>query len=165
MTQEPRKEIAMTEIMKSLASDNATMLATVAATLNFSRRTKHVTLRLEGTILSEHTGALRDFLQNLSYFRGTKWTVELENLDVISMRALKVLVQFAKIIRGRGFDLEVANIQASVLAAFLDSGIHEHFNWEAVEREAHRPKAKAAPVRRRLPELAYESELYAEEIL
>ncbi|GEM_PF-3382737 len=153
----------MIEIRKSLASDNAMLMATVAATLNFSRRAKHVNLRLEGTILSEHTGALRDFLQNLSYFRGTKWTLELENLDVISMRALKVLVKFAKIIRKRGYDVEAVNIQASVLAAFLDSGIHEHFNWEMVECYAHR--AKAAPVRRRLPELAYEAEFCAEDML
>jgi len=152
----------MTEIKKSLASDNATQMATVAATLNFTRRIKQVNLRLEGTILSEHTEALRDFLRNLSYFQGTKWTVELENLDVISMRALKVLVTFAKIIRRRGYDVAITNIQASVLAAFLDSGIHEHFNWDVIERQAQRPKA--IPVRR-LPGLAYESELYAEEML
>ncbi len=152
----------MTEIKKSLASDNATQMATVAATLNFTPRTKQVNLRLEGTILSEHTKALRDFLQNLSYFQGTQWTVELGNLDVISMRALKVLVTFAKVIRKRGYDVVVTNIQASVLAAFLDSGIHEHFNWEVIERQTQRPKAVAI---RRLPALAYESELYAEEML
>lgn len=153
----------MTEIKKALASDNAMQMATVAATLHFTPRSKHVNLRLEGTILGEHTKSLRDFLQNLSYFQGTKWTLELENLDVISMRALKVLVTFAKIIRRRGYDVIVTNIQASVLAAFLDSGIHEHFNWDVIERQAQRPKA--APRRRPLlPELAYESELYAEEM-
>jgi anti-anti-sigma regulatory factor len=163
MSNNCERKFVMTEIKKSLGSDNATTTATVAATLEFTPRKKLVTLRLEGTILGEHTAALRDFLRNLSYFPGNKWTLELENLAVISMRALKVLVQFAKIVRRRGYDVEIANIQASVLAAFLDSGIHEHFNWEAVERQVQRPKA--APVRAARGALAYESAPYAEEVM
>ena len=152
----------MTEIKKSLASDSATLMATVAATLNFTRRVKHVELRLEGSILREHTASLREFLQNLSYFHGTKWTLELENLDVISMRALKVLVKFAQVIRRRGYEVEVTSIQPSMLATFLDLGVHESFSWQTVTRQAQ--PAEAAPLRH-LSEMAYEGEVFADDEL
>ncbi len=129
----------MTEIKKSLNSGTAT----VGATLNFSRRKKHVTLRLEGTILSEHTESLRDFLRNLSYFAGNQWTLNLENLEVMSMRALKVLVQFVNIIRRRGYEVEIVSIQPAMLAILMDLGLHSLFTWKAVKRQHNVSRAEA----------------------
>jgi anti-anti-sigma factor len=133
----------MTEIKKSLNSDTAKTTATVAATLNFTRRKKHVTLRLEGTILGEHTEALRDFLRNLSYFAGNRWTLQLENLDVMSMRALKVLIKFANVIRRRGYQVEIASIQPAMLAILMDLGLHDRFAWKAVKRQYNFSRVEA----------------------
>jgi len=152
----------MTEIKKSLNSDNAATTATVAATIDFNRGRKSVTLRLEGTILSEHTEALRDFLQNLSYFPGNKWTLELENLLVISMRGLRVLAKFAKVIRRRGYEVAIANIRSAMLATFLDMGMHELFGWEAVKRQS---RPTVIPPRRKKPEIVRESKMLVEEIM
>jgi len=152
----------MTEIKKSLAGESATSMATVAATLNFNRRVKRVEVRLEGSILSEHTEALRDFLQNLCYFRGTKWTLDLENLEVIGLSASKVLVKFAKVIRQRGFEIEITSIQPAMLATFLDLGMQKHFAWESLKRQT-KPSARFS--KRKLSEFASEDEVFAEEML
>jgi anti-anti-sigma factor len=133
----------MTEIKKSLASDTAKTTAMVAATLDFNRRTKLVALRLEGTILSEHTGALRDFLRNLSYFRGTRWTLQLKNLEVMSMRALKVLVKFVNVIRRRGYEVQVTSIQPGMLAVLMDLGLHELFAWQRLNRQYNFSRTEA----------------------
>jgi anti-anti-sigma regulatory factor len=160
--QELRKDIVMTEIKKSLAGENATSLATAAATLNFSRRAKHVEVRLEGSIFSEHSETLRDFLQNLCYFRGTKWTLDLENLQVISLRASKVLVKFAKVIRRRGYEIEITNIKPAMLATFWDLGMQKHFVLESLKR---RTKPSARFSKRKLSEFASQDEVFAEEML
>ncbi|MGH7594920.1 MAG: STAS domain-containing protein [bacterium] len=125
----------MTEIKKSLASDTAITTATVAATIDFTHRRKLVELRLEGTILGEHSDALRDFLRNLSYFPGNRWALQLENLDVMSLRALKVLLNFVKIIRRRGHEIEVVGIQAGMLAMLMDLGLHGLFAWKRLSRQ------------------------------
>jgi anti-anti-sigma regulatory factor len=158
--QELRKDIVMTEIKKSLAGESATLIATAAATLNFNRRAKHVEVRLEGSIFSEHTETLRDFLQNLCYFRGTKWTLDLENLEVISLRASKVLVKFAQVIRRRGYEIEITSIKPAMLATFLDLGMQKHFVWESLKR---RTKPSARFSKRKLSEFASQDERLAEE--
>ena len=125
----------MTEIEKSLASDAVATTATVAATIDFTHRRKLVELRLEGTILSEHTGVLGDFLRNLGYFPGNRWTLQLENLDVMSLRALKVLVKFVNVIRRRGHEVEIVSIQAGMLAMLMDLGLHGLFAWKRLNRQ------------------------------
>ncbi|MDZ7361099.1 MAG: STAS domain-containing protein [candidate division KSB1 bacterium] len=152
----------MTEIKKSLAAENTPLRATVAATLNFNRQVKHVEVRLEGSFFSEHTEALRDFLQNLCYFRGTKWTLDLENLEVISLRASKVLVKFAQVIRRRGYEIEITSIKPAMLATFMDLGMQKHFGWKFLKRQtkppAHFPK-------RKLSKFTSAEEMFAEEML
>jgi len=153
----------MTEIKKSLSSDNAATTATVTATLDFTHRKKLVMLRLEGTILSERTEALRDFLQNLSYFPGTRWTLQLENLDVISMRGLRVLAKFARVIRRRGYEIEITSIRPAILATFLDTGLQELFNWEALKRRPRfNPRAES---RRESPQMIYKRSDLIEEFV
>jgi anti-anti-sigma regulatory factor len=152
----------MTEIKKSLAGENTTLMATAAVRLNFNPRVKHVGLRLEGSILSEHTETLRDFLQNLCYFRGTKWTLDLENLEVLSLRASKVLVKFAKVIRRRGCELEITSIQPAMLAIFLDLSIQKHFGWEFFKRQT-KPSRRFS--KRKLSEFATQDEMLAEAIV
>ncbi|MDZ7289482.1 MAG: hypothetical protein ONB44_19170 [candidate division KSB1 bacterium] len=127
----------MTEIKKILACDTATTLAIVAATIDFGSREKLVEVRLEGVILSEHTAALRDFLRNISYFPGNKWTLQLENLELISMRPLRALTRFAHVLRRKGCELEIAGIQPAILATILDLGLNELFSWERMKHHSH----------------------------
>lgn len=127
----------MTEIKKFLACDTATTTATLAVTLHFTRRRKLVEVRLEGTMLSEHADALRDFLKNLTYFPGERWTLQLENLEVISLRALRALVKFAHVLRRRGYAVEIMSIRSAVLATLLDLNLHEYFAWTTLERRSN----------------------------
>lgn len=124
----------MTEIKKSLSRRNATATAIVAVKLDFTHRQKLVALRLEGTILHEHTEALRDFLQNVGYFPGNHWTLQLKNLNVISMRGLHVLAKFAKVIRRRGAKIEITSINPAMVATLEDMGFQELFNWNSLQQ-------------------------------
>jgi anti-anti-sigma factor len=153
----------MTEIKKSLASDAVAATATVAATIDFTHRRKLVELRLEGTILGEHCAALRDFLKNLSYFPGNRWTLQLENLDVMSMRALKVLVKFVNIIHQRGHEIEIVGIQAGMRAMLMDLGLHGLFSWKRLNRQYNFLHVEALDElsTNTFPEEVLEEEVYA----
>ncbi len=118
----------MTTIKKSFASDNIATSAIVI--LDFNRKRKRVEVRLEGTILSEHVDALRDFLKNVIDFPGNRWGLELEDLEVISLRGLRVLVKFAKVLRRRGDEVEIKSIQPSVFSTLRELKWCEHFAWK-----------------------------------
>lgn len=130
----------MTEIKKSLAGDTVTSTASIAVTLDFTRRQKLVAVRLEGVILNEHVPALRDFLENVTYFPGNKWTLQLEHLEVMSVRALRVLAKFARVIRRHGYAVEIAGIRSTMLATLLDLNLYKHFAWDAFKRRSAAPK-------------------------
>lgn len=136
----------MTEIKKYLASDTSETTATLAVALEFGRRNKLVEVRLEGSILSEHTPALLDFLKNVSYFPGNRWVLQLGNLEVMSIRALRVLVKFAKVIRRRGYMVEIACIRSTMLATLLDLKLHEYFGWEMIKRSKNEFKVSSREV-------------------
>ena len=92
-------------------------------------------MKLEGTILGEHGNALRDFLQNVTYFPGNRWTLQLEDLDAISLRGLRVLLKFAKVIRQRGYEVEIKSIPPSVLATMQELNMCEYFAWKNKENK------------------------------
>jgi len=122
----------MTTIKNCLATHNDKPV--VIAIIDFNRRRKWVEVILEGTIFDEHITALRDFLQNVSYFPGKQWALQLEDLEAISVRGLRVLLKFAKVIRQRGYEVQIKSIQASVLAVMLELNVCEHFAWKNINR-------------------------------
>lgn len=123
----------MTTIKKCLATRNDK--PNVTAIIDFNRRWKWVEVNLEGTILDEHITALRDFLQNVSYFPGKQWALQLEDLEVISLQALRVLLKFAKVIRQRGHEVQIKSIQASVLVPPCGKlNVREYFAWKNINR-------------------------------
>jgi len=118
----------MTTIKKHLANDNGKPTATVI--LDFTQREKLVEVKLEGIILGNHVEALRDFLKNVTYFPGNQWTLQLEDLEVISLRGLRTLQKYANVIRQRGYKVEIKSIQPLLLANFLERKVCEHFAWK-----------------------------------
>lgn len=135
----------MMEIKKNLKGDSGTATATVAAMLDFGRRRKIVEVRLAGTVLGGHTPALRDFLKNLSYFPGNKWVMHLENLQTISLRGLRALVTFARVIRRRGYIVEITGIQAAVHITMRDLNLCKDFAWDMINDQSM--NAEVAPPR------------------
>ena len=123
----------MTTIKKCFATDNDKPGAT--AFIDFNRRWKRVEVKLEGTIIGEHVNALRDFLQNVTYFPGNKWALQLEDLEAISLRGLRVLRKFAKVIRQRGHEVEIKSIQPAVLVPPCRKlNVCEYFAWKNKDR-------------------------------
>ena len=112
----------------SLASDTAA--PTAAVILDFNSRHKLVEVRLAGAIiLGEHLAALRDFLKNVTYFPGNKWALQLEKVNVISLRGLRVLIKFAKIIRQRGYAVEMKSIHPALHDTLLAFKWCGYFVW------------------------------------
>src|SRR5262245_2713811 len=79
-----------------------------------------IILALGGAIMNESVPLLRQFLRDVSSFRAENWILQMENLQVISLRGMRVLLQFARILRSRGFGLRVDSIQPSVLATIRE---------------------------------------------
>lgn len=116
-----------TTVRKKLAGEAESPSAKVV--FDFSINRKFVEVFLEGTILDEHVTPLRDFLIEVSSFPGNHWTLQLEDLEVISLRGLGVLVKFAQALRQRGFEVKITSIRAAVLATMLELKLCEYFAW------------------------------------
>lgn len=123
----PKRYSTPTIVKKKLAGEADLPSATVV--FDFSTNRKFVEVFLEGTILGEHVTPLRDFLIDVSSFPGNHWTLQLEDLEVISLRGLRVLVKFAQALRQRGFEVKITSIRAAVLATMLELNLCEYFAW------------------------------------
>ena len=56
--------------------------------------------------------------------------MQLEDLEVISLQALRVLRKFAKVIRQRGYEVEMKSVQPSVLVILRELGLCKYFAWK-----------------------------------
>lgn len=97
-------------VVKSNAGDK---IAKASATVE----TDGVTLTLEGVFFLEGAAALEKFFGDLKDLRHAgRWTLRLEQLDVISERGLRVLAKFVRSIRRRGGAVAIAGIHPAVRA-------------------------------------------------
>ncbi|MCG8606752.1 hypothetical protein MJD09_17430 [bacterium] len=128
----------MKEIKNSIDRHNIVAIdhddsADFIATLDCDGTLKRVNVRLEGVILGEQVNMLRTFLAKIKDHVGDEWLLLLEDLHVISHRGLRVILEFAKVIRQRGYEVEIKSIQMGVLAVFLELDLCQYFKWDEYE--------------------------------
>lgn len=102
-------------------------VAMVDLDLHHGERIVHITLR--GTIAGDSAQTLFDFLKAVSSFFGTRWTLQMQDLKVLSVQGVRHLVRFAKIMRKRGCVVEVRGVHRNVYATLLESGYDRIFAW------------------------------------
>jgi anti-anti-sigma factor len=100
-----------------------------AAEIAVRRNCGAITLALEGVILDNSVNELQAFLKDVSCFRATNWNLQMEALRVISTKGLRVLVQFSRVLRGRGHKLTIANIHRQVYTTMQELRLVHEFDW------------------------------------
>jgi len=88
-----------------------------------------IKITLEGVILGASAKELQAFLKDVAGFRATKWSLQLEALRVISTNGLRRLVQFARMLRTRGYGLKIENIHSNVYATLQELQLLQEFDW------------------------------------
>lgn len=90
---------------------------------------KIVNITLRGAIAGDSAHTLLDFLKAVSGFVGTRWTLQMQDLKVLSVQGMRYLVSFAKNMRKRGCAVEVRGIHRNVYAALTEAGLDRVFAW------------------------------------
>jgi len=107
----------------------AELLPVASAEIDFNDGEKSVHITLKGVIEGNSTSRLRQFLKDLTSFRANKWTLQMKDLMVLSNRGLRVLLQFARIIRKRGFLVEIVGIHKNIHVTLQDLNLTHEFGW------------------------------------
>jgi len=99
-----------------LKNDNFVLMPMAGVDVNVDGKEKHVDINLAGVISGGSAEALQEFLKGVAGFLGTRWTLQMTDLSVISTRGLQTLIQFSRLIQERGCRLEVRGVSQSVYA-------------------------------------------------
>ncbi|MGH7492522.1 MAG: STAS domain-containing protein [bacterium] len=90
---------------------------------------KFVNIQLKGAIAGENAVTFFEFLKAVSLFVGTRWTLQMKDLSILSMQGIQHLVQFAQILRARGYRLEVVGVHRNVYTTLQDLKAVNAFAW------------------------------------
>lgn len=90
---------------------------------------KRVNITLRGAIAGDSAHSLLDFLKAVSAFVATRWTLQMQDLRILSVQGTRSLIRFAKIMRQRGHAVEVRGIHRNVYATLRESGQENLFAW------------------------------------
>lgn len=97
--------------------------------LDLYGKEKRVNITLRGAIAGDSANTLLDFLKAVSAFVATRWTLQMQDLKILSVQGTHALVRFAKIMRKRGHAVEVRGIHRNVYATLRESGHDQVFAW------------------------------------
>jgi len=121
------RELAPAIPMLNMADWDWTPIASVD--LEFEGEKKSVNIRLQGAIAGMSSENLEQFLKEISSFPANRWTLEMQDLKVLSGLGVRKLVRFAKYLRRRGFELEVRGVHRNVYAILQDANSVQQFAW------------------------------------
>ncbi len=88
-----------------------------------------VQITLKGAICGSSVDTLVQFLKGVSGLVGTKWSLQMDDLQVLSTRGMSTLFRFAEHQRRRGFKVEVHGASQYVHAALKESKMARAFAW------------------------------------
>lgn len=100
-----------------------------AAEIDVRKNHGTINVTLAGVILGASVSELRAFLQDVACFRATDWSLQLEALRVISAKGLRVLVQFARVLRSRGYRLKIEKVNPELYATLNELKLLHEFEW------------------------------------
>jgi anti-anti-sigma factor len=110
-------------------SEKAGVNPVAAVEVDVRGKDKFVNIHLKGAIAGENAVTLFEFLKAVSLFVGTRWTLQMKDLNILSMQGLQHLVQFAQILRARGYRLEVLGVHRNVYTTLQDLKAVHAFAW------------------------------------
>jgi anti-anti-sigma factor len=110
-------------------SVNSEYLPVASLNFDFNGCQKCVKIILEGAIAGKSAVALGDFLKNVASIPATRWMLQMKDLEILSRRGIRHLIQFAKIIRRRGLPLEIQGVHPNVHAILQDLNLTQVFGY------------------------------------
>ncbi|MEK7728671.1 MAG: STAS domain-containing protein [candidate division KSB1 bacterium] len=108
---------------------NSKLLPTAGVSLEFKEGERRVHITLKGVICGASVDSLLEFLRNASTFVGSKWSLQMSDLVVLSGRGMKALARFAKHQRRRGYVVRVAGINQNLYAMMKEMRLTHGFAW------------------------------------
>lgn len=84
---------------------------------------------LQGAIAGSSAAALSRFLETVSNYPATHWTIDMKNLPVLSIGGLYYLARFVKKLHSRGMVLEVCGIHRHVYMTMKNLNLVYLFAW------------------------------------
>ena len=105
------------------------LLPKAAVDVDFTDKRRALHLTLAGVIQGESSILLHRFLTDVSSFRGNEWTLDMQNLKVLSSRGIASLVEFSRKIRCRGFHLVVSAVHQNIYSTLCDLDLVKEFGW------------------------------------
>lgn len=117
MTLTPKSEIHLPKRCKIFATIDATPTG------------NNVIITLEGTIIGAQSVKLKHFLRTISEFPAETWIFHLSKLDVLSVRGIRTLTQFAEAMRQTRGRVQIQGINPALLFLFREMGLVPLFDW------------------------------------
>ncbi len=97
--------------------------------MEFKEGERRVNITLKGVICGASVDSLLEFLRSVSAFVGNKWSVQMNELLVLSGRGMKALARFAKHMRQRGCVVEVQGVNQNLYSTMKELKLAQAFTW------------------------------------
>lgn len=119
----------MLQIMMPLAATTVSSNLTPAAGVRMEVKEgeRRVQITLKGVICGASVDSMLEFLRSASSFMGSKWSLQMNDLLVLSGRGMRALVRFVKHQRRRGYVVEVAGINQNLYATMKEMKLAHAF--------------------------------------
>lgn len=108
---------------------NPNLRPTAGVSMEVKEGERRVQITLRGVICGASVDSMLEFLRSTSSFVGSKWSLQMKDLLVLSGRGMKALARFAKYLRRRGCVVEVAGINQNLYATMKELKIAHAFAW------------------------------------
>lgn len=124
-----RMRIQLNQPSRTVGGTTAGLAPLAAMAVEMREAGPCVALTLQGVISGASAQRLAEFLALASQLVAARWTLQMQELVLLSGRGLQSLIGFARLIRRRGSKLEIIGISESVHATLRDLNLIQAFGW------------------------------------
>ena len=103
----------------------------LATEISWNRQQDQVLVTLQGIIAGEKTAALQRTLKGLLQGQEQSWLLDMTHLQVLSLRGVRILAKFARILRKRGCELRVQGENLPLYFMMKEMNLDGLFSWSS----------------------------------
>ena len=119
--------IASSQVPASPVDNTPTVV--LATEISWTRQQDQVLVTLQGIIAGEKTAVLQQTLKSLLQHQEQSWMVDMTHLQVLSLRGVRILAKFARILRKRGWELRVQGENLPLYFMLKEMNLDGLFSW------------------------------------
>jgi len=103
----------------------------LATEISWSRQQDQVLITLQGIIAAEKTAALQKALKGLLKYSEQSWLLDMTHLQVLSLRGVRILAKFARILRKRDCEIRVQGENLPLYFMLKEMNLDGLFSWSS----------------------------------